>query len=501
MTVLQPNTGAPVSAPDGLPGAATAERPSVPAADRGAGFWRRFRRQRVALVSLGFLLVVIVCCFAASLVAPYGAEETDFGAAGSGPSLHHLLGTDNLGRDVLSRLLYGGQHTMVAVTLALLVACALGTPLGVAAGYFGGRTDRVLTTFADGLMALPAMILLLAVLAVFPHNTIAAMITFGVLVSAGLGRVVRASVLGVRSEQYVDAARVGGLSEPQIIRYHVLSKVVAPVVVQLTLLAGVALITETGLGYLGLGPQPPTPTWGSLVGDASSVIQQQPWLLVPTGGTVGLTVLAFGLLGDGIRDALTERWSPSGRAPRISTVPASETPEHEAPPPLRADAALQVRDLAVAFAGEGGQQVVVRNVSFSVAPGETVALVGESGCGKTVTSRAIMGLLPAGGSIVRGEILLGRTPIAAAGSRPSADVRGRRIAMISQEPMVALDPSLRIGRLLADSVRRHTGAGRADARRRAEELLALVGIPEPRAALRRYPHELSGGMAQRVAIA
>jgi peptide/nickel transport system permease protein len=473
----------------------------------------RWRRQPAALISAAFLIVVIGACLAAPLVAPYSATATDFAHASAGPSASHLLGTDNLGRDVLSRLLYGGQNTLSAVAVGMVVAAIVGCSLGVIAGFRGGWWDRAIGWLLDGLLSLPSMILLLAVLAVFPHNMTAAMITFGVMISAGLARVIRAAALAVRSEQYIDAARVAGLTEGTIIVRHVVSKVLGPVTVQLTLLAAVFLLTETGLGFLGLGPQPPTPTWGSLVNEASSAIQVDPWLLVPTGGIVAVTVLAFGLLGDGIRDVISTRWSASASAPRTAarrTAPSARVQSSGstgADATLTEDAArhsdalLSVRGLTVEFSTSSGQHEVLRDVSFDIPAGGTVALVGESGSGKSVTVRALLGLLPGNARITAGEVRFDGTPVAGAGVRFPAGIAGKRVAMISQAPMVSLDPTLQIGRLLADSVRRHTGRRGAAARARAVELLGLVGIPDPTGMMRRYPHELSGGMAQRVGIA
>jgi peptide/nickel transport system permease protein len=472
----------------------------------------RWSRQPAALISAAFLIIVIGACMAAPLVAPYSATATDFAHASAGPSASHLLGTDNLGRDVLSRLLYGGQNTLSAVAVGIVVAAIVGCSLGVIAGFRGGWWDRAIGWVLDGLLSLPSMILLLAVLAVFPHNMTAAMITFGIMISAGLARVIRAAALAVRSEQYIDAARVAGLTEGTIIMRHVVSKVLGPVTVQLTLLAAVFLLTETGLGFLGLGPQPPTPTWGSLVNEASSAIQVNPWLLVPTGGTVAVTVLAFGLLGDGIRDIVSTRWSASASAPRSARRAAPSGRVH-APGSAAAqagssvdaatasDALLSVRGLTVEFSTPDGQHEILRDVSFDIPAAGTVALVGESGSGKSVTVKALLGLLPGNARITAGEVVFDGTPIAGADVRFPAGIAGKRVAMISQAPMVSLDPTLQIGRLLVDSVRRHTGRRGSAARARAIELLGLVGIPDPAGMMRRYPHELSGGMAQRVGIA
>ncbi|OZM76086.1 dipeptide/oligopeptide/nickel ABC transporter permease/ATP-binding protein [Pseudonocardia sp. MH-G8] len=480
------------------------EKAADPAPTRRSGLLRRFLRKPGAVVAAVFLVLLALACLAAPVVAPYGASEAVLADASSGPSAAHWLGTDRRGYDIFSRLLHGGAHTLGPALLAVVIAGVVGVPVGMASGFRGGRLDRIVGWVLDGVMSVPSMIFLLAVLAVFPHDLVVAMAFFGLLISPPVAKVVRSVVLGVRAEQYIDVARVSGIGDVGIMWRHVRSKLAGVVVVQLTLVAGVAILAQSGLEFLGLGPQPPTPTWGNLVSTAADAIHQQPWLLMPTGGLIALVVLALWSVGDGLRDALAERWqpAPTTRRRRKGTArPTGRRPDGagtQAPP---ADAGVLVLDgLTVSFGDGADATPVVQDVALSIAAGETVALLGESGCGKSVTARAAAGLLPAAAHVDAGTVVFDGTPhdLVERGDRLP---RGAGIAVIFQEPVAALDPSLTVETVLTGSVRRHTGADRATARARALELLEQVGIRDAAAVLKRYPHELSGGMAQRVCIA
>ncbi|MCF2527304.1 dipeptide/oligopeptide/nickel ABC transporter permease/ATP-binding protein [Yinghuangia soli] len=466
------------------------------------GLARRVLRRPAAVIAVAWLVLLVAATTAAPLFTSYGALEQDLGNVLEGPSADHLLGTDVLGRDLLSRLLFGGRSTLVAVAEALAVFLVIGVTLGLLAGYRGGWVDWLVTRGADLMFALPGIVIVLVVLSVFPGNLHAAMITFGILGAPGLIRILRAQTLTIREELFVAAAKVAGLTHGQILRRHVLPRMASIIIVQGALFAAIVVTIQAGLGFLGLGAQPPEPSWGGLVADASQSIDRAPWMLVPAGVPMVLTVVALGLLGDAIRDAAIENWAvsrsssaqPGGRpAERIPAQRAAADDAVAAPAP---DALLSVRDLTI----EIGGLRVVDGVSLDVAPGETVGLVGESGCGKSVTSLGILGLIPGGGRITGGRVVFDGVDVAGA-PEAMARIRGTGIAYVSQEPMVALDPTYAVGRQLAEAVRTHRRCDRKGAHARALELLDLVHIPDPAAVARRYLHQLSGGMAQRVAIA
>jgi peptide/nickel transport system permease protein len=474
----------------------------MPAGGRGRVL-RELARRPLALVAAAYLAIVGILAIGASWLAPDSPQQEDLTRVLSGPSQAHWLGTDRLGRDVLSRLMFGGRITLLGVVEAVVVFAALGITLGLVAGFTGGWTDRLIARFGDLVLALPGIIVLLMVLSVFPGNELATMVALGLLSCPTLLRVVRGSTLTIRAETYIKAARLSGLTSARIMWRHVLPRLAGPIIVQLSLFAAAAVLVQSALSFLGLStPETQGPSWGNMVGEASDVISQDPWLLAPAGGVLVLTVMALGLLGDAMRDVtaarhlapLPPRRAQSRRGPRR----APGAPSQPMPPPA---SVLSVRGLTVAFAAGGRDIPVVRDVSFDLAPGEALGIVGESGCGKTVTTRALLGLLPNGGRVIAGSAVFDGADLAAMPERDFSRIRGNMIALISQEPMSGLDPSFTVGSQLTEVIRRHNPMSRGQARARAVELLAMVNLPEPREALSRYPHELSGGMAQRVSIA
>jgi peptide/nickel transport system permease protein len=466
---------------------------------------RRLLRRPLAAASLAVLALIVVCCALAPVIAPYPRDASDFTHELSGPTAAHWLGTDELGRDILTRLMYGGQPTLLAAALAAAIAVAVGTALGVAGGYLRGRTDRVLTFWGDLLLTIPVLVVLIVVVSVFPNSLYPAMLPLGLLLSAAPMRVIRSVTMAIREDLYIEAARVSGLSHWQIMRRHVLPRIYGPIVVQATLAASVAVMLASGLAFLGFGVQVPAPSWGTMVAEAASEYQQQPWFLVPTGGIIALTVLSLGLLGDALRDAVTAEWTGQGArgvsARRFTQKARTQESSYgtdsadSGPAPL-----LSVRDLRITVPGPDGGTVLVSGMSFDLLPGRTLAIVGESGCGKSVTARALLGVAPPGGR-VDGSIRLRGVELAAAREAQWQAVRGRRIAFIGQEPLSGLDPTQTVGAALSEVIRAYSGCGRKQAREKALALLSRVRLDDTERVAKLYPHQISGGMAQRVTIA
>jgi ABC-type dipeptide/oligopeptide/nickel transport system ATPase component/ABC-type dipeptide/oligopeptide/nickel transport system permease subunit len=473
---------------------------SVPRRPR-RGTLRRLLTNPLGIISLSMLAIIVLAALFAPLIAPFDPTYADIGNTLADPGGQNLLGTDSTGRDVLSRLVYGAQLTLLSALLCAAVAIAIGLPSGLIAGFYGGAFDSTSNWFSNMLMALPAIIILLSVRAAFGPSTWYAMIAFGILLSPAYFRLTRTAVQSVRNELYVDAARVVGLSDARIISRHVLSVVRAPLIIQTALICGVAIAVQSGLQFLGLG-DPTEVSWGAMLSDGFKNIYIQPSLMLGPALAIGVTIGTLVLLGNAIRDALEDRRVISApRSPRAQ--PSRPTRE----PAVLDDSAaiLQIADLSVGYPNAEGEYTrVVRDVSLSIRPGEVLGLVGESGSGKSQTAFSILGLLPRTARILSGSIRFEESVLVRDGdvdTKAIGGTRGRRIAYIPQEPMSNLDPTFTIGHQLTRPMVKLLGISRKEATDRARDLLARVGITDPDRVMRGYAHEISGGMAQRVLIA
>ncbi|MGE0440594.1 MAG: ABC transporter permease [Gemmatimonadales bacterium] len=266
--------------------------------------WRGIRRHRPAAVSLGVVMLLGAACFLAPFIAPYPMDAIDLASLRQPPSAAHLLGTDDLGRDVLSRLLWGGRISIVIGLLAALLGTALGALVGSVAAFFGGRTDNVLMRITDVAYAIPTLPLLI-VLSAYAGATVGPMVIIISLLSwMATARVVRGEVLSVRERPFVEAARCLGARSSRLIARHVIPNAVGPLIVGATLAVGNAIMVESSLSFLGLGVQPPTPTWGNMLMDSQATMATKPWLTIVPGTAILLVVLAFNFLGDALADAL-----------------------------------------------------------------------------------------------------------------------------------------------------------------------------------------------------
>ncbi len=269
--------------------------------------WRRFRRYRPGLVGLAFILGLVVVAILAGPIAPHSPTEVQTRLRGDAPTREYPLGNDSVGRDVLSRLIYG---TRVALTVGLgatAIAVTIGVVIGATAGYFGGQVDAALSRVVDALMAFPTLALLITLAAVLGPSLITVVIAIGTTVWASYARVVRADVLSLRERDYILAARASGAGHARIVTRHMLPNVLGPIIVLASLAVGNIIILESALSFLGLGVQPPAASWGGMLADGRAYIRTYPHIAIAPGIVIALTVLAFNLLGDGLRDGLDPR--------------------------------------------------------------------------------------------------------------------------------------------------------------------------------------------------
>jgi ABC-type dipeptide/oligopeptide/nickel transport system ATPase component/ABC-type dipeptide/oligopeptide/nickel transport system permease subunit len=490
---------------------------------------RRLFKNPLGIIAVGILLGMALLAVFADVLAPFAENFANISKTLAAPDAVNILGTDSSGRDVWSRLLFGARMTLLSALLCAAVAIAIGLPAGLVAGYYAGKFEAVSNWIVSILMSLPGLIVLLTIRAAFGPSVWIAMIAFGILISPSYFRLTRSAVQSVRNELYVDAARVSGLSDLSIITRHIFSVVRAPIIIQTAAIAGVAIAIQSGLEFLGLG-DPAKATWGVMLSEGFKNVYLTPALLFWPALAMALTIGALVLLGNAIRDALedgdkikhrrkpaaagTSKRTNKPTSKRTTAAPtAAPAAKRAAPKAVTAvDAGtehhlVKVTHLGVGYPQAGGSvKKVVDDVSFHVDRGEILGIVGESGSGKSQTAFSILGLLPDTARIVAGSIQFdGNYTVA-----PGEDVvnqgrlsrlRGKRISYIPQEPMSNLDPAFTIGYQLVTPMVRVLGISKAEATARAMKLLSDVGIVNPKRTFEAYPHEVSGGMAQRVLIA
>jgi peptide/nickel transport system permease protein len=285
--------------------------PATTAATAGAKPWRRalnrLIKRRGAMV--GAVVVAFFICVAvfAPLLAPYDPIATSWTAVRKAPSLAHWFGTDEIGRDVLSRVIFGARASLLAGVVSVCISLACGVPIGLLSGYVGGFLDGLLMRITDALLACPFLILAIALAAFLGPSLSNAMIAIGISAMPAFIRLTRAQVLNAKLEDYVEAARAVGNPHRRIVLRHILPNIVAPIMVQATLAIAAAIIAEASLSFLGLGQQPPAPSWGSMLNTAKNFLSQAPWMAMWPGAAIFCVVLAFNLFGDGLRDALDPR--------------------------------------------------------------------------------------------------------------------------------------------------------------------------------------------------
>lgn len=466
------------------------------------GLFARLIRNPLGVVTLTYIFLVVLVAILAPVVAPMDPMLTDPNSIMTPPDGLHLLGTDSAGRDVLSRLIYGAQATLIAALIVVVVAIVVGVPSGLLAGYYAGKFDAIASWLSNMIMALPAMIVLLAVRTALGPSIYLIMTVFGIIIAPGFFRLTRSAVMGVRNELYVDAARVSGLSDMRIIGKHIFTVVRAPIIIQSAMISGIAISIQSGLEFLGLGDTTLI-SWGTMINDGFRNIFISPLLVLWPSVIISLTIGAFALLGNAIRDGLEDAQKIEGKVKKVkpskvqTKVVKAENTDH----------LLSVSHLSVGYPqGDGSVKTVVSDVSFYLDKGEVLGIVGESGSGKSQTAFSILGLLPSNAQINSGHILFDGNDLVSAESgaisaKAMAQFRGKRIAYIPQEPMSNLDPNFTVGYQLVRPIVKTLGVSKTEARERVFKLLDMVGIQNPERVFNSYPHEISGGMAQRVLIA
>jgi oligopeptide/dipeptide ABC transporter ATP-binding protein len=469
--------------------------------------WRALLRHRMGLIGAAMLAVAVVMAIFAPFIAPYDPDKavdvvlTDIFQA---PSPAHILGTDDGGKDVFSSLVYGSRVSLTVGFSAAAIAIFIGSVVGLIAGYLRGWIGSLLMRITDFVLVIPDLALMIVLVAILGPSLGTIILVIGVLGWTGTARLVRAQTLTVRERKYVMRAKAIGAGDVHILRRHILPAVLPLMLANMVLVVSIAILDESSLAFLGLG-DPTVISWGQMLNFAferGAVSAGAWWALLAPGFAIVWVVLGTTLLGTALEDVVNPRLrrhhleSPGSDVARDRIVPVAD-------PPLAPGSTapiLRVRDLSVEFDVEGRPLRAVDGVSFDLRRGETLGLVGESGCGKTTTVLGILRLLPPGGRIVGGSVWFDGEDLLSIDGRSLRAFRWTRLSLVFQGAMNALNPVRTVGDQITEAIRLHAPqTTRAEANRRAGELLELVGIGARRA--REYPHTYSGGMRQRAMIA
>lgn len=267
--------------------------------------WSKFYKNKLAVIGAIIIIIEIFVALLAPWIAPYDPTEPSYVKVLNSPSSEHFLGTDSLGRDVFSRVVHGTRVSLSAGLIAVSIALAIGVPIGLISGYYQGFLDEfIIMRFTDAMMALPSLVLALALSAIMGAGLRNAMIAIGIIFTPRYIRLVRGEVLSVKEDQYIEAAHALGMSDFRLLFKHILPNITSPIMVQATLNIATGIIVEAGLSYLGLGTQPPVPSWGNMLSSGQGYLEQAPWIALSSGIAIFISVLAFNLFGDGLRDML-----------------------------------------------------------------------------------------------------------------------------------------------------------------------------------------------------
>ncbi len=468
--------------------------------------WARLGRNNLAVIGLCLVLTISFLSLVTPLLPLADPDATDLALRLQLPfSKDHLLGTDQLGRDMLSRLLWGTRVSLAVGLVATAVSALVGSLLGIVAGFYGRWLDNILMRGIDTVMAFPYMLLALAIVAVLGPGLINALFAIAIVNIPFFARNVRGVTVGQVRQEYIDAARLNGMNDAEILFAELLPNVMPVIIITISTTVGWMILETAGLSFLGLGAQPPQADLGSMLGEGRKVIINAPHEATLPGIVIFMLVIGINLLGDGLRDVIDPRLKsgalmrPKARTaiePELQFLAGDTVPFTDGFP------ILKTRGLSTHFIMGGEVYEAVNNVSFSLMSGECLGIVGESGSGKSVTALSILGLVASPpGKIVSGTVRYRAENILGASLQRLQHIRGNRIAYVFQDPLTTLNPLLTISDQIVETLLRHQTLTKSQARKKVIDLLDLVQIPNAAQRAKAYPHELSGGMRQRVGIA
>ena len=459
-----------------------------------------FARSQLAFIGLTILSLILILAILTPWLPLNDPNVIDTSNRFKRPfSEDSILGTDHLGRDLLSRLLWGTRLSIAVGLCAAIIAAFIGSAIGVIAGFYGGHTDNIIMRGVDMLMAFPYILLALAIVAALGPGLMNALIAVAIVNIPFFARNIRGVTLGIVHREFVDAARLSGMSNAKIIINEILPNVFPVIVVAMSTTVGWMILETAGLSFLGLGSQPPQADLGSMLGEARAAIITSPYTSVVPGVMILIIVMAINLVGDGIRDVLDPRLKSGALSTPRSTT---EVVKNKSDAGLKTQSLLSINGLKTEFRIGNRVLKAVNDVSLTVDKGQCVGIIGESGSGKSVTALSIMRLVSSPpGIITDGSIDFKGDDLLKLSSEDLRDFRGKKVSYVFQDPLSTLHPLYTVGQQLSEAIQSHNHVGKLEKHKKALELLQAVRISNPEKRLNSYPHELSGGMRQRIGIA
>ena len=478
--------------------------------------WRAFRRAPTGMLGVVAIVAIAAVAVVAPLILLQAAIASDVTQANQNPSHAHLLGTDQLGRDLLLRIIVATRLSIGLALAATAIGAGIGIPLGAVTAILHRRPRMVVQRAIDSLLAFPAIIVAIFVGAIIGPGPLGATLGVGISLSFAFARVASTLALSIGGREYVVAARVVGVGPVQRFLRYILPNIAETMIIQTSVAISNSIVFVSALSFLGMGVQAPQFDWGRMLTEGVQAFYLTPAAALGPAAAIAASALAFGFAGEAMARAMNPLlWSSGEFGPVESAGVATlgGLPELQVAKPQLVSTnggngsggaaerpALEVEDLVVTFPGPRGPVDVVAGVSFSVPKGETLGIVGESGSGKTMTAMAVVRLIPYPGT-VKGTIKLDGEDLAKLGPGQLDEFLSTDLAVVFQDPMSSLNPALKIGTQLTEAAEVHRGLSHREATRAAVARLREVNIPTPERQMDRHPHEFSGGMRQRAMIA
>ena len=457
----------------------------------------KIRENTNAYILTGIVLLTIILLFSTigSFITSLDPLQTAPAMRLKDPSDLHWMGTDDVGRDVFARVIFGIRISIIIGLAVTLISGLVGTIAGIGAAYYP-ITSKVIMRVVDSIMAFPTIILAIVLAGIMGAGMRNIIIVLSISYFPMIVRVVRNATAEVLATEYVESVEVLGKRDTYIILRYIFPNIAAPLVVQMTYTFAMAILNESILSFLGVGIQIPTPSLGGMVSDGRNYISIAPWIICFPGLMISWLVLSLDLLGDGLRDIMDPKRIQFDAGKNVETHKSSTLASD-----IKVQDLLRIENLSVVAADEKQTTELVSDVSLTVQHGETMGVIGESGCGKSITALSILKLTDPNVYIDKGRIDWQDIGLSELSEKRLRKICGKEIGMVFQEPMTSLNPFFTIKRQLAAPIKLHLGLDKTEIHKRCIRLLQDVGIKDPEKTLKSYPHELSGGMCQRVAIA